>query len=287
VVTPIKKIWQLRVFLLFLLFFGIVLPALAASGPDLDQGSGKLFLYTVKRLGIPILKASLSIVNGSVAGDKSIYQIRVEIVTVNVSLLFRMNNRFTSTFDGNSGLPLQYVKEVDQGGLFIKNKCYFQTIIFDSLRNTVLLEKKGEKEKQEISVPKDTFDPLSMLARWYLKEGLPLNQEIRMTIFDGSKVRPIVFHARPERIHTEIMGEVDTVCVASTMAFLSFENKEGTIRIWYSRDGNRTPLRMELDIPAGKVQFELDEIREAKGKKIKAEARPPRNLSLVPVLSRL
>jgi hypothetical protein len=257
-----------RISIAFFLFWCLVTPELAvSSGAEQDLESGKRFLYTAKRMGIPILKASLLI--GNTAENKNIYKIRVDIVTVNVGLLFRMNNHFISTFDGITGAPLQYVKEVDQGGLFIKTKNYVQTITFDTIRNTVILEKRGEKEKKEVSVPKDTYDPLSMFARYYLKEGMPLNQDIRMTIFDGVKVRSIVFHSRPEKISTEMTGEVEAVLVESTIAFGSFENKEGTIRIWYSKDSKRTPLRMELDLPVGKIQFELDEIKEVKKNKIK------------------
>jgi hypothetical protein len=257
-----------RTFIAFFLFWCLIIPKLAVSaGTNQDLEAGKLFLYTAKRMGIPILKASLLI--GNTAENKNSYKIRVDIVTVNVGLLFRMNNHFTSTFDGNTGVPLQYVKDVDQGGLFIKTKNYVQTLTFDFSRNIITIENKGDKEKKEVSVPKDTFDPLSMFARYYLKEGMPLNQDIRMTIFDGVKVRSIVFHSRPEKISTEMTGEVEAVLVESTIAFGSFENKEGTIRIWYSKDSKRTPLRMELDLPVGKIQFELDEIKEVKKNKIK------------------
>jgi hypothetical protein len=261
----IKQVLRLRVFLLFFFICYIPVPSLVAGGPDSDQSSGKVFLYTAKRLGIPILKASLYIGNEISPPNKSIYQIRVEIVAVNVGLLFRINNRFTSMIDGNSGLPLQYVKEIDQDGLLLAKKLYLQTLTFDSLHNRVIVEKKGEKEKQEVSVPKETFDPLSLFARWYLKESPPLHQDIRMSIFDGVKARQIVLHPRQERINSNKFGEVDAVCLESTMPFMSFENKEGTIRIWYSNDGKRIPLRMELDLPVGKIQLELDEIREVRG----------------------
>jgi hypothetical protein len=263
----IKKFFRHRIFILFLLLCCAAVPALARGETDPEQSTGKLFLYTAKRLGIPILKASLYIGNGSSAAKKSIYRIRVEIVSVNVSLLFRMNNRFTSKFDGNSGFPLEYVKEIDQSGIFIKNKNYIQTLTFDSLHNKVLVEKKGENEKQEVSVPRETFDPLSMFARWYLKEGLPMNQEIRMSIFDGIKVKQIIVNPRLEWIKSNLLGEVEAVCLESSITFTSFEEKEGTLRIWYSHDPKRIPLRMELELPVGKIQFELDEIRETKRNK--------------------
>ena len=247
---------------------------LMAAVPEADQGSGKLFLFTAKRLGIPVLKASLYIGTRNSAPSKSIYQIKVEIVSVNVGLLCRMNNRFTSRFDCDSCLPLEHIKEIDQAGLFIKNKNYRQTLTFDSLHNKVTVEKKGEADKQVISLPRETLDPLSMFARWYLKEDLPLNQESRLTIYDGLKLKQIVLCPKLERIKSNLLGEVEAVLLESTITFSSYGDKEGTFRIWYSHDSKRIPLRLELELPVGKIQFELVEIRVARNKMKEGSADP-------------
>ncbi len=55
---------------------------------------------------------------------------------------------------------------------------------------------------------------------------------------------------------------METVCLEATTSFASFEDREGIIRIWYTSDGKKTPVLMELDLPVGKVRFELDEVRE-------------------------
>ncbi len=65
------------------------------DGQGLTPGPGKVFLYTAKKLGIPILKASLHIKNGPSTQGKPLYQVHVEISSVNLGFLFRMNNRFT------------------------------------------------------------------------------------------------------------------------------------------------------------------------------------------------
>jgi hypothetical protein len=47
-----------------------------ASGPM--PGLGKTFLYTAKKFGVPILRASIKIDNGSIEQGRPIYHIQAE-----------------------------------------------------------------------------------------------------------------------------------------------------------------------------------------------------------------
>ena len=223
--------------------------------------SGKVFLYTAKKFGVPFLKASIKIGNGVLEQGKPIYQIQADVESLPyLGLLFRMKNRFTSIMDADTCSPVRYVKEIDQEGLLIERKNYFQTVTFDSTLKKVLVEKMGEREKQEISLPPGTCDPLSLFARYYLKEELHPGEEIRMSIYDGVKLRQMVFHSKKEKLMSKRYGEVDTVCLESTTAFSTFGEKEGIIRIWYTADGEKIPVSMELELPVGNVKFELESI---------------------------
>ena len=102
--------------------------------------------------------------------------------------------------------PVQYVKEIDQDGLLKETKNYHQTLTFDSLRQKVVVEKKGEKEKREVTLPPETFDPLSIFARCYLKENLRIDQDLRMSIYDGVTLRQMVFHPKLERVKSRLYG---------------------------------------------------------------------------------
>jgi hypothetical protein len=231
------------------------------SGPE--NGSEKTFHYTAKKLGIPILKATIRIGNGYSEQGKNLHKIEAQVISFKVpGFMFRMNNRFTSFMKMDSFSPLRYVKEIDQEGLFIERKNYLQTITFDSILHKATVEKKAAGEKREVFFPSQTYDPLAMFARYHLREGLPPDQEVRMAIFDGVKFRQMVFHSRKSRVKSKILGEVDTVCLESTTAFSSFGEKEGNIRIWYTANGDKIPISLELDLPVGVVKFDLDEIRE-------------------------
>jgi len=83
-----------------------------------------------------------------------------------------------------------------------------------------------------------------------------------MSIYDGVKLRQMVFRPKQERVKSKIYGEVEAICLESTTSFASFEDREGVIRIWYTNDEKKTPILMEFELPVGNVRFELDEVKE-------------------------
>jgi len=228
-----------------------------------SSGTGKVLHYTATKFGVPIFKATIKIGNESFHQGKSLLQIHASFHSLQyLSPLFRMNNRFTSTMETDTCFPVRYVKEVDQEGLLIQKKNYLHTLLFDPPRQKVVVEKKEGGDKEEVSLPPSTYDPLSMFARCYLKEEIRPGQDLRMSIFDGVKLRAMVFHSKQEKVKSKKYGEVKAIRLESTTSFSTFGEKEGIIRIWYTTDGERTPLLMELELPVGNVKFELESVEK-------------------------
>jgi hypothetical protein len=228
-----------------------------------SSGIGKVFHYTATRFGIPIFKATIKIDDESFSQGKSLFQIHASFRSLQyLGALFRMNNRFTSTMEVDTCFPVRYVKEVDQEGLLIQKKNYLHTIVFDPSRQKVVIEKKEEGDREELSLPPSTYDPLSMFARYYLKEELHPGQDIRMSIYDGVKLRAMVFHSKQEKVKSKKYGEVQAICLESNTSFATFGEKEGIIRIWYTADREKIPLLIQLDLPVGDVKFELESVEK-------------------------
>jgi hypothetical protein len=235
--------------------------------PKVVSKLGRCFSYTAKKFGIPILKATIRISPDSIDRGRTLYRVHADVDSLHsLGLLFRMNNRFTSVIEGEDCCPVQYVKEIDQEGLLIKGKKYSQTLVFDDSNQKVVVEKKGEDGKQEIPLPPGTYDPLSMFARYYLKDEFYPGQDIRLSLFDGIKLRQMIFHSRKEKVQSKLYGEVEAMCIESTTSFSTFGEKEGTIRIWFTTDGEKIPISMELGLPIGDVRFDLEAIEENPGK---------------------
>jgi hypothetical protein len=232
--------------------------------PDPKPGQGKVFLYTAKKFGVPILKASIKIENGFSGQGKLIYQIHASIDSLDfLKFLFRMNNRFHSTVEAETLFPLRYVKEINQEGLLAKKKNYLQTFIFDYPNKKVVMEKQEGRERKEIPLSSEIYDPISMFAKYYFKEELRPGEDIQMSIFDGVKLRQMVFCSKKGKVDSKTYGEVEAVCLESSTSFSSFEDREGIIRIWYTMDGKKIPILIELDLPIGNVKFELESVERS------------------------
>ncbi len=256
----------MKIKVLHLLAILLLLASIAhgdGQNQDAEPRSGKSFIYTAKKFGVSILKATIKIENGSVEHGQPLYQVYANVDSLgHLGLLFRMNNRFTSTIERETCAPVRYVKEIDQEGLLVKNKNYIQTFTFDNIHQIVVIEKKGEDGRQEISLPPETYDPLSMFARYYLRDEFHPGQAIQISLFDGVKLRQMVFHAKNERVSSKIYGEVEAICLESTTPFSTFGDKEGMIRIWFLNNREKIPILIELDLPIGNVKFELEEVKE-------------------------
>jgi hypothetical protein len=207
------------------------------------------------------LKASIKIENGSSEQGKPLYQILANIESLDyLKFLFRMNNRFVSTVEAETCSPVRYVKEINQQGLLVERKNYLQTLTFDHPNKKVVSEKGDKRERLEFALSSETFDPLSLFAKYYLKEELHPGQNIPMSIFDGVKLRQMVFSSKKGKVKSKIYGEVEAVCLESSTSFSTFNDREGIIRIWYTTDGKKIPVLIELDLPIGDVIFELESI---------------------------
>jgi hypothetical protein len=231
--------------------------------PEPIPGPGRVFLYTAKKFGVPFLKASIKIENGSSEQGRPLYRVHASVDSLNyLGFFFRMNNRFLSTMEAETCSPVRYVKEIDQEGLLIEKKNYLQTFIFDYPNKKVVMEKQEGRERKEIPFSSEIYDPLSMFAKWYLKEEIQPGQNIRMSIFDGVKLRQMVFYSKKGKVKSKMYGEVEAVCLESSTSFSTFEDKEGNIRIWYTTDGEKTPILIELELPVGHIKFELESMEK-------------------------
>lgn len=256
--------WELRIGILLLAggligWGSVAHPTGQSQIPEPRSGQRRVFFYRANKLGVPILKASIKIENGSSEQGKSLYEVHASVDSLEyLGWLFRMNNRFVSTMEAETCSPIRYVKKIDQEGLFSERKNYVQTLIFDYPNKRIVAEKTEKKERREFPLSSETFDPLSMFAKYYLKEEIHPGQNISMSIFDGVKLRQMVFYAKKGKVKSKMFGEVETVCLESSTSFSTFEDREGKIRICYIADGEKTPILIELELPIGHIKFELE-----------------------------
>jgi hypothetical protein len=228
-------------------------PAIAGPAP----WNGVRFHYLAHKLGATIIKASLSIER-----DVSFYVVKVTVDSRGVARpVFRMHNRFTSYIKEASLEPCRYIKEVDQKGIFSRKKRYTDILTFDSAHGKVIVERVAPPNVQEVSVPPQTYDPLSVFLKFFLESEVVNGQKIVMRIYDGIKLKEVTFGIAKGEIDTPVYGTVKATSLESKVAFSSLGDKEGAIKIWYTDDERRFPVAMHLKLPSvGNVEFELEKV---------------------------
>ena len=221
------------------------------------MGNGVRFHYRAHKLGATIIKASLSIER-----DGSFYVVKATVDSAGVTrAVFRMHNRFTSYIKEAGLEPCRYIKEVDQRGIFSKKKHYTDILTFDAGSGTVRVERVAPPSVQEVSVPPQTYDPLSIFLKFFLESAAANGQKIMMRIYDGIKLKEVTFGAAKGEIDSPLYGMVKAISLESKVPFSSLGDKEGTIKIWYTDDERRFPVAMYLKLPSvGNVEFELEKV---------------------------
>jgi hypothetical protein len=218
----------------------------------------RYFSYGAEKFGLRILEAIITLEEARSEGGKKVYLAQARVDTTGVTnWLFRMHNQFHSWVDARHLGSLRYVKEVHQKGIFSGEKHYRSVLTFSRGNNRVVVD--GAKE---VAIPPGTQDPLSFFTKYYLQEGIEPGEEIRMSIYDGIKLREVTFSARGESIKTEWCGPVDVICLESKVPFSSLGEREGIIKIWFTRDRRKIPVRIGLELPIGTVRFELESFNE-------------------------
>ncbi|NIS60768.1 MAG: DUF3108 domain-containing protein [Proteobacteria bacterium] len=216
------------------------------------------FNYRAEKFGVRILEAIITLEEARTQEGKKVYVARARVGTTGVThWLFRMHNQFDSWVDARNLGPLRYVKEIHQKGIFSGEKHYRSVLTFSRGDNRVVVD-----GKKEVTIPPGTQDPLSFFVKYYLQEEIEPGDEIRMSIYDGIKLRGVTFSARGESIETEWCGLVEVICLESKVPFSSLGEREGIIKIWFTRDERKVPVRIGLELPIGTVTFELESFDE-------------------------
>jgi hypothetical protein len=246
-----------RIGILILLFLMPIVSLPSALGHPSMSWHGVRFHYRAHKLAASILKASLSIER-----DGPLYVVKATVDSVGVVRpVFRMNNRFTSYIKEDGFEPWRYIKEVDQNGIFSKRKRYTDILTFDPTISKVKVERVAPHGVQEVSVPPQTYDPLSVFLKLFLGSDGHNGQTIKMKIYDGIKLKEVTFYAACGQLSIPLYGSVKAMCLESKVPFSSLGDREGVIKIWYTDDERRFPVAMSLKLPSvGNVEFELTKV---------------------------
>jgi uncharacterized protein DUF3108 len=167
-----------------------------------------------------------------------------------ITKFFPVDNRVESDFDLRTQLPQHMVFHRREG----KNKEDIE-YTFHHAEGTVTAVRQGTTET--LPIPAGTQDLISCL--YYVRNQLPMTPgaSLMLNVHHDKKNRQI--EVRVEKIETleGVWGRVETAQVVVIMPFKGLFINKGSIRVWFTTDARRIPVRMKAKVIIGAIVADL------------------------------
>jgi hypothetical protein len=167
-----------------------------------------------------------------------------------VTRFYPVDNRVESTIDGESLLPQRMTFRRREG----KRKNDFD-YTFKHHEGKVLAIKDGTTET--LAFPEGTQDPISCLYYVRSKLAMTPGSSLVMNVHHDKKNYKV--EVRVEGLETleGPWGKVETARVLAIMPFQGIFLNQGNIRVWFTTDARRVPVRMKAKVVIGSIVADL------------------------------
>jgi len=223
----------------------------AAMAPTQSVQIGERLTYEISWLNILAGTAVMEVMADGTSDNSS----RAKLVTTAqsrpaISKFFPVDNHVESEFDLRQELPRHMIFKRREG----KNKEDFE-YTFHHEQGTVTAVKDGATEI--LAIPAGTQDVISCL--YYVRNQLPMTPGASMTLNVHHDKKNRQVEVRVENIETleGTWGKVETAQVLVIMPFRGLFINKGNIRVWFTTDKRRIPVRMKAKVIIGSIVADL------------------------------
>ena len=175
---------------------------------------------------------------------------------------FKVDDRYESYFDKETGKPYQFVRKIDEGG-YTKN----QEVFFDQGKNTVLVKDYKNKKQTSINVTENVQDVVS--AFYYLRnypaiDKMKPGESVTIDMFfDDEIIKFKLKYLGTEDIDTKY-GKIQTMIFRPLVQSGRVFKEEESLTVWISDDDNKIPVRIKASLAVGSLKADLDGFRGLK-----------------------
>ena len=241
------------------LILGIPVRSLGAD--DLVQAArpfqvGERLTYDISFLNISAGTAVMevkAVKAGESAGDRVMGMfVTTAVSSPTVTRFFPVDNRVESLTDLTALLPEHMTFRRREG----KKKEDIE-YMFHQKDGTVTAVRGGTTET--VPIPVGTQDLISCL--YYVRSQLPFKQgaSLALNVYHDKKVRQIEVRVEDIDILEGPWGKIETAQVLVIMPFQGIFLNQGNIRVWFTTDARRIPLRMKAKVIIGSIVADLVE----------------------------
>ena len=212
---------------------------------------GEQLTYEISWLNITAGTAVMAVSDAGTDGDRPLAKL---ITTAQsrpaITTFFPVDNRVESIVDPATLLPEHLTFKRREG----KKKEDIE-YTFHQKEGTVTVVKGGTTETLEM--PPGTQDVISCL--YYARSELSLQPGslLTMNVHHDKKNRKVDVHVEEIEIVSGPWGEVETARVLVVMPFQGLFLNQGNIRVWFTNDDRRIPVRMKAKVIIGSIVADL------------------------------
>ena len=171
-----------------------------------------------------------------------------------VNLIYRVSDRFQSSFSRRTGCSGTFSKQLLEGRRQVNSD-----LKFDYTQSKAVLDEKnlvsGISKHQETAISACVSDLLSAIF-YTASQPLQAGQSFQMPVFDAGKTIPVTMKIEGKESVKTPTGTYPTVRVQPTADAGVVKNR-GNIWIWYTDDEHHTPVQMRARLFWGTITFRL------------------------------
>jgi len=211
---------------------------------------GETLTYKLKYGFISAANGTLKVNKSTLEFDgKPTYHLSAEGKTSSgFSLVFGVHNRYNSYIDQETFLPYFYSETIKEGKYRRNDKVRFDQ-----------KQRKIKGNKGTFKGANQTFD---LLSAYYFARNLDLSkmkvgQSFKMTYFLNDEVSTLgITYLGKERIKTDL-GTFNCLKFSPEIKPGRIFKKDSQLYLWVTDDGNRIPVKAQVEILVGSVTLEL------------------------------
>ncbi len=193
-----------------------------------------------------------------IEGDGNVQHVSVEADTVGaVNLLFRVTDRFQSSFNSQTGCSQQFAKQIVEGRRHVNS-----TLQFDYADKKAIFTEKnlvsGIKKHVETPIPPCVTDSLSAIF-YAASQPMTVGKSFQFPLGDSTRTVKVTMRVEGREQITTPAGTFQTLRVEPT-ADAGVVKSRGNIWIWYTDDSRRIPVQMRARLFWGTITFRLTSI---------------------------
>jgi hypothetical protein len=231
-------------------------PPLSAGGAGwfsaaLPFARGERFSYDISWLHMKAGTAIMTVEGPSGSEDRRM----VKLLTTArsspmVTRFYPVNNHVESLVDLDTFLPARMTFNRREG----KRKNDFD-YTFHHREGTVTAIKDGKVD--ELAIPQDAQDAISCL--YFVRKSLPLTPgaSLSLNVHHDKKNYKLVVRVEALGTLEGAWGKTETARVLVIMPFQGIFLNEGNVRVWFTTDERRIPVRMKAKVIIGSIVAEL------------------------------